>query len=118
MTGRKTTHHKGTKGTKKTSAAEASLICSDNLTNARKDCEKLIRDTPSQVPPAGGNGAVHAPGGLPVPAGVACPRCGCKHLPALKMQRFGKYNVRTRQCRHCGRKIRTREETVNTAVGG
>ena len=58
------------------------------------------------------------PGVPPAQPGVACPACGCRHVPTLYTRRFGKDTVRVRECRYCGRRIRTREEIVNTNQGG
>jgi len=42
--------------------------------------------------------------------GIACPGCGCPHLPVqYTRHRFG-HTVRIRRCRHCGRRVITREK--------
>lgn len=41
--------------------------------------------------------------------GVRCPKCGCRHLPAIDTRRRGRFMVRIRECRHCGHRLRTRE---------
>ncbi len=52
------------------------------------------------------------------PVGIACPRCGCEHLPAVdgrvgwmvtKTERKRGHIRRRRKCRHCGRIVYTRE---------
>ncbi|WP_428937779.1 hypothetical protein [Fontivita pretiosa] len=45
--------------------------------------------------------------------GLACPRCGCRHLRVI----YGKPKpggalMRVRECRHCGRRIVTREKPI------
>jgi len=40
---------------------------------------------------------------------LACPACGCRHLPVYRTQQRPGYIVRQRICRHCGRRIITRE---------
>ena len=43
--------------------------------------------------------------------GIACPHCGCRHLPVLYTRRVpGKSIMRVRECRNCGKRVRTREE--------
>lgn len=44
--------------------------------------------------------------------GVACPRCGCKHLKGRDMKRSKSANFRYRYCRHCGQLVRTKEVIV------
>ncbi|TVQ33892.1 MAG: hypothetical protein EA376_01270 [Phycisphaeraceae bacterium] len=41
--------------------------------------------------------------------GVVCPSCGCAHLPVQYTRRRSGFIMRVRQCRHCGRRIVTRE---------
>lgn len=40
------------------------------------------------------------------PDGLACPACGCRHLPVLftRPHPGGKIR-RVRECRHCGRRV-------------
>jgi transcriptional regulator NrdR family protein len=45
-------------------------------------------------------------------SGLCCPGCGGKHLPAVYTRQSGKNRVRVRQCRNCGRRIRTTEKIV------
>ena len=43
------------------------------------------------------------------PKRLACPKCGCTHLPVARTRhRLGKIE-RIRHCRHCGQRIITRE---------
>ena len=44
--------------------------------------------------------------------GVKCPKCHCRHAPVLYTRHHGKYTVRVRECRHCKKEFRTREEIV------
>jgi len=42
--------------------------------------------------------------------GIACPRCGCRHLRTTHTERLPSGRVRRRKvCRHCGRRILTYE---------
>lgn len=41
--------------------------------------------------------------------GLACPSCGCRHLPVWYTRPKPGYVLRVRHCRHCGRKMTTRE---------
>ncbi|MBL4698182.1 MAG: hypothetical protein JKX70_05045 [Phycisphaerales bacterium] len=44
--------------------------------------------------------------------GLACPTCGCEHLPVLYTRhRLGSVR-RVRQCRSCGRRIKTTERAM------
>ncbi len=46
------------------------------------------------------------------PAGLVCQTCGCRHFYVIYTRRqFGKI-FRRRECRHCGRRISTREKEV------
>lgn len=44
--------------------------------------------------------------------GVRCPACHCRHCPVRYTIHRGKYTIRVRACRHCGKEMRTREEVV------
>ena len=44
--------------------------------------------------------------------GIACKNCGCKHLSVYYTRRHVKKIIRMRQCRHCGRRVRTVERVV------
>lgn len=41
--------------------------------------------------------------------GLICPRCGCRHLPVVYTRPKVGGILRVRQCRHCGKRISTRE---------
>jgi hypothetical protein len=51
------------------------------------------------------------------PNGIRCPQCHCRHLPALYTRRVGNTMIRVRRCRHCGRRIQTREEIRSYGTG-
>ena len=42
--------------------------------------------------------------------GIACPKCGCRHLPVRYTRHRGKRIIRFRECRYCGRRVMTYEE--------
>jgi len=44
--------------------------------------------------------------------GVACRKCGCCHLPVYYTRRQLGCIVRVRECRHCGRRLVTREAEI------
>lgn len=48
--------------------------------------------------------------------GIECPRCGCRHLPALFSRRKGRLMIRLRVCRHCGKRVRTVEKEVKEGM--
>lgn len=41
--------------------------------------------------------------------GLRCSRCGCRHFVVVYTRRRPKAIVRRRECRHCGRRVTTRE---------
>ena len=41
--------------------------------------------------------------------GLACPKCGCRHLIVVYTRERLGCILRMRECRHCGRRIPTRE---------
>ena len=41
--------------------------------------------------------------------GLRCPACGCAHLPVLYTRQRPGHVLRIRACRHCGRRVTTRE---------
>lgn len=43
------------------------------------------------------------------PRGLVCPRCGCGHLPVAYTRHRPGAIVRCRACRHCGKRMITRE---------
>jgi len=45
--------------------------------------------------------------------GIECPRCGCRHLYVVYTRPRYKKILRVRECRYCGRRIKTYEQ-----VGG
>ncbi len=47
--------------------------------------------------------------------GVACPTCGCRHLDVLYTRLGYRSRQRVRLCRHCGRRILTKEKIVGEA---
>ena len=47
------------------------------------------------------------------PRGLECPRCGCGHFYVIYTRQAGRGRiVRRRECRHCGRRVTTREAIV------
>ena len=42
--------------------------------------------------------------------GLICPACGCRHLPVLYTRQQPRHVQRVRKCRHCGRRVVTREK--------
>lgn len=42
--------------------------------------------------------------------GIACPACGCRHLPVNHTRRMKNRIIRYRQCRHCGKNLTTVEK--------
>jgi transcriptional regulator NrdR family protein len=42
--------------------------------------------------------------------GIECPRCGCRHLYVVYTRHRMKKILRVRECRHCGRRIKTYEQ--------
>ena len=45
----------------------------------------------------------------PEERGIACPKCGCRHLPVRYTRQRAGFIQRVRECRHCGRRLITRE---------
>jgi len=46
-------------------------------------------------------------------AGLECPTCGCRHFRTLKTGgRPGGFILRRKMCRHCGRRVTTRESVI------
>ncbi len=41
--------------------------------------------------------------------GIVCPRCGCRHFRVVYTRRKPSVIMRLRECRHCGRRIVTKE---------
>ena len=49
--------------------------------------------------------------------GLACPGCGCAHFRVLYTRRaWGGRLLRRRECRHCGRRVTTYEQSAETAL--
>lgn len=45
--------------------------------------------------------------------GLACPKCGCEHFRVVYTRRaLGGKIVRSRECRHCGRRVITYERVA------
>ena len=45
--------------------------------------------------------------------GIACPGCGCRHFRVLYTRRApGGRLMRRRECRHCGRRVTTYEQSL------
>ncbi len=45
--------------------------------------------------------------------GLVCPRCGCEHFRVVYTRRApGGKIVRSRECRHCGRRVITYERVA------
>ena len=51
---------------------------------------------------------VWPPIGIPA-GGLVCRKCGCRHLDVLYTRHKSGYILRIRACRHCGRRLTTRE---------
>ena len=50
----------------------------------------------------------------PKSTGLACPRCGCRHLPVIRTKpRDDGTIVRERQCRHCGKRLKSIEKPID-----
>jgi transcriptional regulator NrdR family protein len=47
----------------------------------------------------------------PAPAapGLVCPKCGCRHFAVVYTRPRVGYIMRVRSCRHCGKRVVTRE---------
>ena len=43
------------------------------------------------------------------PKGLVCPKCGCRHLLVVYTRPQAGGILRVRSCRHCGKRIVTRE---------
>ena len=42
--------------------------------------------------------------------GIECPKCGCRHFHVIYTRPKPGAIVRLRECRHCGRRLLTREQ--------
>ncbi|MFW5832857.1 MAG: hypothetical protein ACOCYE_02015 [Pseudomonadota bacterium] len=47
---------------------------------------------------------------------LACPKCGCAHLPVRYTRHRDGYTQRVRECRHCQRRIITREKLAGVVA--
>jgi hypothetical protein len=45
-------------------------------------------------------------------AGLECPECGCRHFETIKSEQRPWGILRRKACRHCGRRVTTRERLV------
>lgn len=74
-------------------------------------------DTPT--PPANGGGAdVAGPppaNGAAETVGLECPSCGCHHFETVETRPRPGMILRRRACRHCGRRVTTREKALASA---
>lgn len=48
----------------------------------------------------------------PTPEGPMCPSCHCRHLPVYATRHRLNFTIRIRFCRHCGRRVVTRELVI------
>lgn len=49
--------------------------------------------------------------------GLQCPKCGCAHIPVLYTRRLPySRKLRVRECRNCGRLLRTTEAVVGEST--
>lgn len=46
------------------------------------------------------------------PVGLVCAGCGCRHFYTIETRPAARMIVRRRECRHCGKRITTRERIV------
>ncbi|MCC7204401.1 MAG: hypothetical protein IT441_04930 [Phycisphaeraceae bacterium] len=44
--------------------------------------------------------------------GLVCSKCGCRDLRVVYTRARLSYILRLRQCRHCGRRVTTREQAA------
>ena len=47
---------------------------------------------------------------------LECPRCGCRHMYTVETKSTPHRIIRIRQCRHCGRRIKTYEQFSSHAA--
>jgi hypothetical protein len=45
-------------------------------------------------------------------AGLVCPRCHCRDFHVIYTRRQENSVMRRRECRHCGRRVTTREKVI------
>ena len=53
-----------------------------------------------------------AEGRAPKLQGLECPRCGCRHMYVMYTRSTPTRIVRIRECRHCGRRLKTCEQAT------
>jgi len=58
--------------------------------------------------PDGGAAEESRPGGT----GLECPECGCRHFETIRTEPKPWGILRRKACRHCGRRVTTRERLV------
>jgi hypothetical protein len=46
----------------------------------------------------------------PEPVGIPCPKCGCCEFFVVYVRKRRSHILRRRECRHCGKRITTREK--------
>jgi len=46
------------------------------------------------------------------PGGLVCRACGCRHFRVVYVKRIAAGLLRVRECRHCGKRMRTRETSA------
>jgi transcriptional regulator NrdR family protein len=44
--------------------------------------------------------------------GIQCPRCGCRHMYVVYTRQRAKRILRVRECRYCGRRLKTYEQAL------
>jgi transcription elongation factor Elf1 len=49
--------------------------------------------------------------------GIECLRCGCRHFWVVYTRPRNNVIVRLRECRHCGKRLLTREQSVGAGSG-
>lgn len=51
------------------------------------------------------------------PRGIECPQCGCRHFYTTHTEPLRDGRIRRRkECRHCGRKLVTFEQSANLSA--
>jgi len=53
----------------------------------------------------------------PTTDGLACPSCGCCHLPVLYTRKTPRRVKRVRECRNCGRRVTSFERIPEGSQG-
>lgn len=48
----------------------------------------------------------------PPDRGLRCSQCGCGHFEVVYTRQRKNAIIRRRECRHCGRRITTKEKTI------